>query len=65
MSYKVLRYFEDLQDNSHAYHPGDEFPRRGLKVSDERLSELSGKDNLRGIELIERKAETRKRRKAN
>ena len=57
MSYKVLEYFEDLQDNSHPYDVGDEFPRAGLKVSAERLEELSTEKNLRGIKLIEKKAE--------
>lgn len=32
---------------------GDEFPRKGFKVSDERLKELSGKDNKQGKPLIE------------
>lgn len=57
MSYKVLEYFEDLQDYSHPYNPGDEFPRDGLKVSAERLEQLSTTKNLRGIKLIEKKAE--------
>lgn len=41
--YKVIEYFTDLQDNYHAYHVGDPFPRNGLDVSDERLTELSTK----------------------
>ena len=53
MAYKVLTYFEDLQDNSHPYNPGDEFPRSGLRVSMDRVLELSGKDNRRGTQLIE------------
>ena len=57
MSYKVLEYFEDLQDYSHPYNTGDEFPRDGLKVSAERLEQLSTTKNLRGIKLIEKKAE--------
>ena len=59
--YKVLTYFEDLQDNGHPYHPGDEFPRKGLRVSMDRLLELSGENNRRGTKLIdlavEKKAE--------
>ena len=52
MAYTVLQYFEDLQDRSHSYRAGDSFPRPGLSVSPERIAELSGADNLRGIPLI-------------
>ena len=50
--YKVIEYFTDLQDKEHPYLPGDVFPREGIKVSADRLKELSGKDNKRGIPLI-------------
>ena len=59
--YRVIKRFHDLQDatktkNGNVYHEykvGDEFPRKGLKVSDERLKELAGKDNKQGTPLIE------------
>ena len=59
--YKVIKQFHDLQDATktkngmvyHEYNVGDEYPRKGLKVSEERLKELSGKDNKRGTPLIE------------
>ena len=51
--YKVIEMFTDLTDNEYKYEAGDKFPRRGLKVSDERIKELSGPDNKRGIPLIE------------
>ena len=51
--YKVIKYFTDLQDKEHPYHPGDIFPRDGIQVSAERLKELSGKDNKQGTPLIE------------
>ena len=35
--YKVIKYFTDLQDKEHPYHPGDTFPRDGIQVSAERL----------------------------
>ena len=57
--YKVIVYFTDLHDNDHEYHEGDIFPREGIKAADERLAELSGSDNKRGIPLIE-KVEERK-----
>lgn len=53
MAYKVLTYFEDLKDKGHPYHPGDTFPRIGKIVSAERIAELSGEKNLRGVKLIE------------
>lgn len=51
--YRVKVFFMDLQDNRHAYHEGDTFPREGVTVSPERLEELSGTNNKRGISLIE------------
>ena len=59
--YKTVVYFEDLQDNRYAYHPGDTFPRKGIEVSAERLAELSSVRNKRGIVLI--KEEKAKRKK--
>lgn len=53
MSYKVIHYFEDLQDFSHPYKVGDVFPRLGINASKERLEELSGKNNKQGKPLIE------------
>ena len=43
MTYKVIEYFTDLQDNDHEYNVGDLFPRDGKEVSEERLTELSTK----------------------
>ena len=55
--YKVISFFEDLKDMNHPYNVGDVFPRVGLKVSEERLKELSTKANRRGMPLIEKVAE--------
>lgn len=60
--YKVIVYFTDLHDNDHEYHEGDIFPREGVKVADERLAELSGSDNKRGIPLIEKVEEEHERK---
>ena len=54
MSYKVIHYFQDLQDFNHAYKVGDNFPRLGLKVSDARLKELSSNNNKQGKPLIKK-----------
>jgi hypothetical protein len=40
MAYKVIKPFIDLQDNGHVYNAGDDFPREGLEVSDERIQQL-------------------------
>lgn len=51
--YTVIKRFTDLQDNSHRYNVGDEFPREGGRATKKRLAELSGSDNRRGEPLIE------------
>lgn len=58
--YRVVKYFEDLQDNRHPYNEGDIFPREGLTVTEERLAELSSEKNRRGIKLIEFEEDTPK-----
>lgn len=50
--YEVIQYFTDLQDFNHPYKVGDTFPRSGMTVSDERLSELSGSQNKQHKPLI-------------
>ena len=54
MSYKVIHYFTDLQDFNHPYKVGDTFPRLGMSVTEERLKELSSKNNKQGKPLIEK-----------
>ena len=64
MCYKVIAYFEDLQDNSFAYDVGDEYPRKGLEVTKGRIKELATNQNRRKIPLI-KKAEEKKPKKAD
>lgn len=52
MRYRVIRHFADLQDNRYNYQAGDEFPRSGFIVSENRIAELSGKNNRLGKALI-------------
>lgn len=59
--YKVINYFTDLQDNGFAYNVGDTYPRNGLKVSPERIAELSGSNNKQGKPLIEEVKEPAKK----
>lgn len=51
--YKVIRNFSDLQDQNRVYITGDIFPRDGLKVSEERIAELSSSKNRIREPLIE------------
>lgn len=50
--YEVIHFFTDLNDENHAYHTGDTFPRDGVSVSDDRVKELSGNSNKLGLPLI-------------
>ncbi|MGJ7586677.1 Rho termination factor N-terminal domain-containing protein [Staphylococcus shinii] len=52
MTYEVIKYFTDLQDNDYEYNVGDIFPREGLRVTDERLRELSTDENRQRVPLI-------------
>lgn len=61
----VLRDFVDLQDNNHLYHAGDEFPRSGANVNDERMAELSSNKNALGVPLIGKKARRGRKRNAD
>ena len=61
MVYKVIEYFEDLQDNGRPYNVGDVFPVDGNTVTAERISELASNQNRRRIPLIEEVAERPKR----
>ena len=61
MAYKVIEYFEDLQDNGRPYNVGDVFPVDGNTVSAERIAELASTQNRRHIPLIEEVVEKPKR----
>lgn len=51
--YKVIKFFTDLQDGNYPYNVGDTFPRVGVEVTEGRLAELAGSDNLQGAPLIQ------------
>ena len=63
MTYKVIKFFTDLQDNDYPYNVGDTFPHSGLSVSQGRLDELAGSDNKQGVPLIKAVEEKKKRAK--
>lgn len=50
--FKVVHFFTDLQDLEHPYSVGDTYPRKGVSVTDERITELSSAKNLQGQPLI-------------
>ena len=50
--YIVVKDFTDLQDNDHVYKADDQYPREGVKVTDDRIKELSSTDNKRKEVLI-------------
>lgn len=52
MMYRVIKSFTDLQDGNYLYRVGDEFPRTGKKVTDERIDELASPDNRQRTPLI-------------
>ena len=54
MKYIVIKRFADLTDNKYLYAVGAIFPRSGLKVSAQRLQELSSVRNREGTPLIEK-----------
>ena len=60
--YRVLKRFYDLQSN-HAYSVGDLFPHDGVCVADERIVELTSKNNRLGCPLIEEVEDKPKRGK--
>lgn len=51
--YRATEAFHDAQDRNHWYQKGDTYPQEGLHPSQERITELSGTKNRRGIPLIE------------
>lgn len=63
--YKVIRNFSDLQDHDRVYNAGDIFPRDGLRVSKERIAELSSSKNRIREPLIEEIPEELERTKAD
>jgi hypothetical protein len=70
MCYKVIAYFEDLQDNNYAYDPKDPnrntYPRKGLEISKERIKELATNQNRQKKPLIKKVEEkTKKPKKAD
>lgn len=51
--YRAISTFDDITDNNHRYNAGDNYPRKGLTVSETRISELSGYNNKRNRPVIE------------
>lgn len=64
MTYKVIAFFTDLQDENRPYNVGDTFPHveAGYCVTESRLAELSGNENKRGMPLIQPVEEPKKKK---
>lgn len=52
--YKAIVEFYDLTDGGRKYSVGDEYPRAGFKVTDERIAFLLGDGNKLGKPVIEK-----------
>lgn len=52
--YRVIEYFEDLQDNGQPYNVGDVFPKGDKKITEKRFNELATDKNRRHIPLIKK-----------
>ena len=50
--YRVIKAFSDYQDNNYVYWAGDEYPRVGLEVTNDRIRGLLGTNNKQGVPLI-------------
>lgn len=50
--YRVVRFFTDSCDDGYAYEVGDEYPRKGLDVSEDRLKTLSSDKNRQNTPVI-------------
>jgi len=51
--YRAIRYFVDLKDNKYPYSVGDEYPRKGLSVDQNRINGLLGTENGQRRPVIE------------
>lgn len=45
MSYKVIKSFQDLDDNKRLYEAGEPYPREGYEPTEERIQQLSTVNN--------------------
>ena len=61
--YKVIEYFEDLQDNNYPYNVGDVFPRENKTATKERIKELATTQNRQKKPLIKKVEEKPKKPK--
>ena len=50
--WRVTADFADLSDGGYVYHAGDNYPRSGM-ADPQRVAQLAGRNNKRGMPLIE------------
>ena len=53
MKYVAAMDFRDLQDERFLYHKGDEYPRKGFSVTENRINQLLTGKNPSKLSLIE------------
>lgn len=63
MRFRARIHFYDLTDNRREYLPGDEYPRKGLKPSEDRIAFLLSSDNKTGKPAIEAVEEEKPKRR--
>ena len=63
--YKVVVRFADLRDNNYIYEVGDDYPRKGIDPTLERIRELASDKNKIGVPLIVEKPKPKKKKKAD
>ena len=59
--YKVIKHFFDLEDKNFEYKEGQMFPRKGSKVSEDRIEELLSNRNKLRTPLIKEIKEQKKK----
>lgn len=57
MSYKVIKFFTDIEDKDYPYKIGAVYPRKGLNVTKERIAQLMSSNNKQCAPLIIEEAE--------
>ena len=60
--YKVIKSFFDLDDKNYEYKEGQIFPRKGAKVSEDRIEELLSGHNKLKKPLIKEVKEQKKKK---
>ncbi|MGF3113214.1 hypothetical protein ACQV2X_05545 [Facklamia sp. P12945] len=58
--YKVIKNFHDAEDNEYLYNKSDQYPRNGLKPTEERIEKLVKLGFIEGSIVKELETKTKK-----